>query len=35
MEESELPEFDFEPARQTVRAEVEARFTMTAPQFGE
>jgi uncharacterized protein len=34
-EESELPEFDFEPARQTVHAQVEARFTMTAPQFGE
>lgn len=27
------PEFDFEPAKQTVHAEVEARFTMTAPQF--
>ena len=35
MEEPELPEFDFEPARQTVYAQVEARFTMTAPQFGE
>jgi uncharacterized protein len=35
MEESELPEFDFEPARQTVHAQVEARFTMTAPPFGE
>ncbi len=35
IEEAELPEFDFEPARQTVHAEVEARFTMTAPQFGE
>jgi uncharacterized protein len=35
MEESELSEFDFEPARQTVHAQVEARFTMTAPQFGE
>lgn len=35
MAESELPEFDFEPARQTVHAQVEARFTMTAPQFGE
>ena len=33
--EPELPEFDFEPARQTVHAHVEARFTMTAPQFGE
>jgi uncharacterized protein len=27
------PEFDFEPAKQTVHAEVEARFTMTQPQF--
>jgi hypothetical protein len=35
MEEPELLEFDFEPARQTVYAQVEARFTMTAPQFGE
>jgi uncharacterized protein len=35
MEEPELPEFDFEPAKQTVRAQVEARFTMTAPRFGE
>jgi uncharacterized protein YggE len=35
MKEPELPEFDFEPARQTVHAQVEARFTMTAPQFGE
>ncbi len=35
MEEPELPEFDFEPARQTVHAQVEARFTMTAPQFGD
>jgi uncharacterized protein len=34
MEEPELPEFDFEPAKQTVRAQVEARFTMTAPRFG-
>jgi uncharacterized protein len=25
------PEFDFEPAKQTVTAQVEARFTMTAP----
>jgi uncharacterized protein YggE len=33
--EAELPEFDFEPARQTVHAQVEARFTMTAPQLGE
>src|SRR5580693_7044494 len=30
MEEPEPPEFDFEPAKQTVRAQVEARFTMTA-----
>lgn len=29
-----VPEFDFEPARQTVTAQVEARFTMTAPEFG-
>jgi len=29
------PEFDFEPAKQTVSAEIEARFTMTAPSFGE
>ena len=28
------PEFDFEPARQTVSAQIEARFTMTAPSFG-
>jgi uncharacterized protein len=35
MEESDLPEFDFEPARQAVHAQVEARFTMTAPRFGE
>ena len=28
------PEFDFEPAKQTVCAEIEARFTMTAPSFG-
>ena len=30
----EGPEFDFEPAKQTVTAEVEARFTMTAPHYG-
>ena len=30
----EGPTFDFEPAKQTVTAQVEARFTMTAPQFG-
>jgi len=29
------PTFDFEPAKQTVTAQVEARFTMTAPQFGD
>jgi uncharacterized protein len=28
------PSFDFDPAKQTVTAQVEARFTMTAPQFG-
>ena len=28
------PEFDFEPAKQTVTAQVEARFTMTAPTLG-
>jgi len=30
----QAPEFDFEPARQTVSAQIEARFTMTAPSFG-
>jgi uncharacterized protein len=30
----EGPEFDFEPARQTVSAQVEARYTMTEPRFG-
>jgi uncharacterized protein len=35
MEEADVPEIDFEPARQTVHAQVEARFTITAPQFGE
>ena len=30
----EGPEFDFEPAKQTVTAQVEARFTMTAPHYG-
>jgi uncharacterized protein len=30
----EEPGFDFEPAKQAVIAQVEARFTMTAPQFG-
>jgi uncharacterized protein YggE len=30
----EGPTFDFEPAKQTVTAQIEARFTMTAPQFG-
>src|SRR5262249_46198052 len=29
------PEFDFELAKQTVSAEIEARFTMTAPSFGK
>jgi uncharacterized protein len=29
----EGPAFDFEPAKQAVTAQVEARFTMTAPQF--
>jgi uncharacterized protein len=28
------PGLDFEPAKQAVTAQVEARFTMTAPQFG-
>lgn len=27
------PAFDFEPAKQTVTAQVEARYTMTAPKF--
>ena len=27
-------ELDFEPAKQTVQAQVEARFTMTPPEFG-
>ena len=30
----EGPAFDFEPAKQTVTAQVEARYTMTPPQFG-
>ena len=30
----EAPTFDFEPTKQTVTAQVEARYTMTAPQFG-
>jgi uncharacterized protein YggE len=30
----EGPAFDFEPAKQTVTAQVEARYTMTTPQFG-
>jgi uncharacterized protein YggE len=29
------PEFDFEPAKQTVTAQVEARFTMTAPSLAK
>jgi uncharacterized protein len=28
-------EFDFDPAMQTVSAQVEARYTMTAPHFGD
>jgi uncharacterized protein YggE len=28
------PTFDFEPAKQTVTAQVEARYTMTEPRFG-
>jgi uncharacterized protein YggE len=31
----EAPEFDFEPAMQTVSAQVEARYTMTPPHFGD
>jgi uncharacterized protein len=30
----EGPTFDFEPAKQTVTAQIEARYTMSAPQFG-
>jgi len=30
----EAPSLDFEPAKQTVTAQVDARFTMTAPHFG-
>ena len=30
----QAPSLDFEPAKQAVTAQVEARFTMTAPQFG-
>jgi hypothetical protein len=30
-----VPEFDFDPAMQTVSAQVEARYTMTAPHFGD
>jgi uncharacterized protein YggE len=29
------PAFDFEPAKQTVSAQIEARFTMTAPTFNQ
>ncbi len=29
------PQFDFEPAKQTVTAQVEARFTMTAPSLAK
>ncbi len=32
--EAAAAEFDFEPAKQTISAQVEARFTMTAPDFG-
>ena len=31
----EGPAFDFEPAKQTVSAQVDARYTMTEPQFAE
>ena len=30
----EGPTFDFEPAKQTVTAQIEARYTMTEPHFG-
>jgi uncharacterized protein YggE len=30
----EGPTFDFEPAQQTVTAQIEARYTMTEPHFG-
>jgi hypothetical protein len=30
---AEPDELSFEPAKQTVRAQVEARFTMTPPEF--
>lgn len=33
-DEAAPAEFDFEPAKQTVSAQVEARFTMTSPEFG-
>jgi uncharacterized protein len=29
------PEFNFDPAKQTVSAQIEARFTMTAPTFDQ
>ena len=29
------PAFDFEPAKQTVTAQVEARYTMTEPHYGD
>jgi uncharacterized protein YggE len=32
---ADQPEFDLEPAKQTVSAQVEARFTMTAPTLGQ
>jgi uncharacterized protein len=31
----EGPSFDFEPAKQTVTAQIEARYTMTEPHFGD
>jgi uncharacterized protein YggE len=31
----EGPSFDFEPAKQTVTAQVDARYTMTEPHFGQ
>ncbi len=32
---AQSPEFDFEPAKQTVSAQIEARFTMTAPALAQ
>jgi uncharacterized protein YggE len=31
----EGPTFDFEPAKQTVTAQIDARYTMTEPHFGD